>query len=329
MDSAIKTRFTARPYAGDSDLQAICDLLNLCDEIDQLDEDYMTIDELRLRLNDPNLDKTRDMRLWEDQEGRLVGFGQTWIPKQGEDHTVTGRLILRVHPDARNMGLEDEIIAWGSERARGVAQERGLPAVLHTGLHLSSPEYVAYRKPLLEKHGFKPVRYFFKMARPLNEPIPEPKFPEGFTVRHAQGETDMKPWVEMFNQSFVDHWNFHPMSVESHKNWLSSANYRPERNLIALAPDGTFAAFCFCWIDPTDNAHRNRNEGWIDVLGTRRGFRKIGLGKAMLLAGMRKLHEDGADAAVLGVDAENPTGALGLYESVGFQKVNSSAVYEK
>jgi ribosomal protein S18 acetylase RimI-like enzyme len=47
----------------------------------------------------------------------------------------------------------------------------------------------------------------------------------------------------------------------------------------------------------------------------------------MLLAGMHKLKEDGAGVAVLGVDAENPSGALGLYESVGFRKVNTRAVY--
>ncbi|NES22531.1 MAG: GNAT family N-acetyltransferase [Symploca sp. SIO3E6] len=65
------------------------------------------------------------------------------------------------------------------------------------------------------------------------------------------------------------------------------------------------------------------NEGWIDALGTRRGFRKRGLGRAMLLAGMQRLQAAGVDTVRLGVDSENPSGALRLYKSVGFRKVHT------
>ena len=65
------------------------------------------------------------------------------------------------------------------------------------------------------------------------------------------------------------------------------------------------------------------------MLGTRRGHRKIGLGRAMLLAGLHWLKAQGVDTAVLGVDAENPTGALRLYELVGFVVANTSYSYQK
>ena len=141
--------------------------------------------------------------------------------------------------------------------------------------------------------------------------------------------TDVERWVETFNLSFIDHWGFHPLTVERRRHRLTDPNYRPERDLIAVAPDGTFAAFCHCHIDPADNARYERSEGWIGVLGTRRGYRKIGLGRAMLLAGMRLLKAEGMATAVLGVDAENPTGALRLYESVGFYKAESGIAYCK
>src|SRR5262249_24998710 len=106
-------------------------------------------------------------------------------------------------------------------------------------------------------------------------------------------------------------------------------SYDPERDLIAVSPDSTFAAFCFCIIDPADNARNQRNDGWIGALGTRRGFRKIGLGRAMLLAGLRTLKAAGVDTAKLGVDAENPTGALKLYDAVGFVPVYTQIRYSK
>ncbi|HUP27316.1 MAG TPA: GNAT family N-acetyltransferase, partial [Chloroflexia bacterium] len=168
-----------------------------------------------------------------------------------------------------------------------------------------------------------------RMVHPLNEEIPEPKFPEGYTLRHKEGAEEAEKWVECFNQSFIDHWNFFPETVEDHVHWLKSPHYRKELDLVAIAPDGSFAAFCFCGIDPEDNKRNNRKDGWIHILGTRRGHRKIGLGTAMLLSGLRKLKEEGMETGKLGVDAENPTGALQLYEANGFTKATTGVSYFK
>ena len=43
----------------------------------------------------------------------------------------------------------------------------------------------------------------------------------------------------------------------------------------------------------------------------------------MLLAGLHRLKADGMTYARLNVDAENPSGALQLYESVGFNVIHS------
>jgi mycothiol synthase len=210
-----------------------------------------------------------------------------------------------------------------------VAQERGVPGFIQSGLRYTTPEYIAYRQGIMDAHGYTPTRYFFDMIRPLTDPIPEPQFPAGYTLTHLPGDDDIPRWVDAFNQSFIDHWDFHPLTEEQARHWLSSTKYIPEGNLIAEAADGTLAAFCLCWIDPDDNARNARSEGWISDLGTRRGHRKIGLGRAMLLAGMHWLKAQGLDTARLGVDAENPSGALRLYESVGFTVRHKTAMYRK
>lgn len=326
-----QTTFTAQPYSGKIDLQAICDLINLCNRVDKLgDEPYASLNDTRTWMESTEVaDKARDIRLWWDSQGQLVGLGIQRIAGEPDEGRVDTRLYFRIHPDARDTGVDSEIIEWGSDIARQVGGERRMPAYVRSGLHLTTPEYIAYRQELLESHDFRPVRYGYKMARPLNEPIPEPRLPEGFTLRTARGEPDMEPWVEMSNQSFIDHWNFHPMTVEDHKHDLTNPNYNPELDLIVIAPDGTFAAFAFCEIDPEGNATNHTSEGTIDGLGTRRGFRRIGLGRAVLLAAMHALKAAGIETAVLGVDAENPTGALNLYESEGFHKVNTSVTYQK
>lgn len=314
------TTITMRPYAGESNLQAITDLLNHCDAVDNLDDSY-DVDDLRLEFSDPRLDPERDLRLWEDEAGRLIAFGQIWLPQEGE--AVDGFLYWRVHPDTRNAGLEAEMFDWGRERIRQVAGDRGQPAKLLS----NAREHDAYSRGIIETQGLAPARYFFQMKRPLDQPIEEARFPEGFTLKHAENDADVAAWVDAFNLSFVDHWNFHPATVEAHQHWLTHASYRPELDLLTIAPEGVVAAFCFCIIDEADNARNGRSEGWIGTLGTRRGYRKIGLGRAMLLSGLQALKQGGVAVAKLGVDAENPTGALRLYESVGFTPAYSRIVY--
>lgn len=313
---------TKRPYAGEGDLQAIADFLNACEAVDKLDE-WTSVAELRVEFDTPSVDKGRDIRLWEDAKGQLIGFGQVWIPQQGE--VIDGWLWFRVHPSTRGGNVEKQIIRWGEERMREVRQERGVPVKLRASARDRQEEQVF----VLESCGFTCDRYFFTMERSLKEPIAEPQFPNGFTLGHREGAQDTEAWVQLYNQSFIDHWNHHPLTVENVNHYLTDPDYRPELDLIALAPDGTFAAFCYCHIHTEDNAHSGRNEGWIAILGTRRGFRRIGLGRAILLAGMHQLKAAGMDMAKLGVDAENPNGALQLYESVGFHKIYTRLSFVK
>ncbi|MGI8587851.1 MAG: GNAT family N-acetyltransferase [Chloroflexia bacterium] len=324
-----ETTFEARPYGGEEDLPAICDLLNTCLTTDKLlGEPYVTVESMGQMLDEPGLDNALDVRLWMDRAGRVIGYGETHIEPSDEEQVVDAHLFFRVHPATRDVGLEREIVGWAEERVRAVARERGQKAHLRAGLHLTTPEYIAYRQGALEALGFRPVRYGYKMARPLNEPMPEPQFAPGYTLRRLEKHEHDK-WVDTFNWSFIDHWNHHPLTPEQHEHWVNNPNHQDDGDLIAVAEDGTIAAFCRCEIIGEDNAKMGRNEGWIDALGTRRGHRKIGLGRAMLLAGMLWLKSQAIETAVLNVDAENPTGALRLYESVGFEVTDRTATYHK
>ena len=313
---------SARCYGGESDLTAIADLINTCEEVDQLDEGT-SISELQQKFNKPSLDKARDIRLWEDANGQLIGFAQLWISEPGE--VIDGRLSFRVHPDARGGDVEAVAIAWGEVRMREVSVMRSSPVKLRSSVRAEDGDRIS----VLTSCGFKADRYFFRMARSLSEPIPEPQFPEGFLLCQFPGEQDAEAWVEMFNQSFIDDWNHHDLTVDRFKYNLAKPDYRNDLNLIAVADDGTFVSFCYCQISVEECDRTGRNEGWIACLGTRRGFRKMGLGRAMLLAGLHRLKAVGVATAILGVDTENSSGALRLYESVGFHNIRDSISYVK
>jgi mycothiol synthase len=311
-----------RPYAGESDLEAIADLINTCESVDRLDEGT-SISELQQEFNAPSLDKARDIRLWEDANGKLIGFAQLWISEPAE--VTDGWLWFRVHPDVRGGDVEAGAIAWGEVRMREVASLRGARVKLRSWTRAENADRIS----VLESCGFRVDRYFCRMARSLSEPIAQAQFPEGFALRLFPGEEDAEAWVEMFNQSFIDHWNHHDLTVEKFKYDLTKPSHRKDLDLIAVAADGTFAAFCCGQINVEECDRTGRNEGWIAVLGTRRGFRKLGLGRAMLLAILQRLKAAGVETAILGVDTANPCGALRLYESAGFHNIRDSISYVK
>jgi ribosomal protein S18 acetylase RimI-like enzyme len=66
----------------------------------------------------------------------------------------------------------------------------------------------------------------------------------------------------------------------------------------------------------------DRELGWIQSLGVISRYRRRGLGEALLRSAFRELHARGMRAVGLGVEAENATGALRLYERVGMRQVS-------
>jgi len=83
----------------------------------------------------------------------------------------------------------------------------------------------------------------------------------------------------------------------------------------------------FVW--PDENEQLGLNRGWLEHISVRRPWRKQGLATALITDAMRGLRDLGIDEAILGVDAKNPTGALQLYESLGFRRHRTGLSYRK
>jgi len=82
-------------------------------------------------------------------------------------------------------------------------------------------------------------------------------------------------------------------------------------------------------IYPERNERVGCEHGWVEALAVLREHRRKGLGRALLLEGMRALRGRGCTHLMLGVDSQNPTGALGLYESVGFREWSTGITFRK
>jgi mycothiol synthase len=313
-----------RQYQGESDLQLIVDLFGACEKVDQL-ELSISIDQLRLALENPIVDPVKDLRLWEDAQGQLIGFSQSWIEEPIGTDLADGGLWFIVHPIARGGDVEAKMIALAESRTREVAQERQGQPKLFTWSLSSQLDRIA----LIKQHGFVESRHFWNLSRSLHDPIPAPQLPAGFTIRSVDRAQEAQAWVDMHNQAFFGQWNFHPLTVENYQHRLQDPDYLPELDLVAIDSQGKLASVCYCSIDPAHNTFTSRQEGWVVLLFTSPDFQRRGLAKAMLLSGLARIQALKMDIAKIGVDSRNAFGAGKLYESVGFEQFRTNTAYVK
>ena len=108
------------------------------------------------------------------------------------------------------------------------------------------------------------------------------------------------------------------MGLDYHQSLV----YQPDLDLIAVDAAGTFEAFCLCELHQVADSSGEYTVGEIGVIGTRPTHRKLGLGRVLLLTGMRLLQQRGATSVFLETQQDNAA-ALHLFTSVGFRAVSA------
>jgi mycothiol synthase len=311
-----------RPYRPD-DLPRIVDLINAADAVDQV-ERFASLDELRLKFSEPGFDPEHNAFVVESPNSQLSGYGRLHLrPGPTETSFYTSGVV---HPDWRRRGVGRLILKrlWQRATERLDEVEHG-PVYFQGNARLSEAGHIA----LYESFGMTVARYFIRMTyAPLTDDLPEPQVPDGITLRGFDPERDSRPTWASLNEAFTDHWGYVPTPWEVWEHWMNSDFFRPELHVIAAAGDEIVGA-CMNLIDPTRIARLGRRDGYIDDLAVQRPYRRRGIGRALLLASLRILRDQGMESATLDADSENLTGATRLYEAVGFRVVQRSALYRK
>ena len=236
----------------------------------------------------------------EDGEARAVGWADL------VDDLGVG--IGVVHPRWKGTGLGVQLL----ERSERTCRERGA-----TRMHqfVLGPDTAA--AALMTSHGYRDVRHFFEMAIDQTEPPP----PVDLDVEPAR-EEDMPAFHAALDEAFQDHWEHHGSPFDE---WWARHSSNPDLDLSVwfLIRDGDQIAAV------TRNEGNRNGGGYIGAIGVRRPWRGKGYAKALLLHSFRAFFERGMPRVTLGVDAENPTGATHLYESVGMHVEQENVVFEK
>jgi ribosomal protein S18 acetylase RimI-like enzyme len=182
---------------------------------------------------------------------------------------------------------------------------------------------------VLVEAGYQVVRYGLMMTRPDLENIPDLPLPDGLEVRPVQPDQYRLVW-EAASEAFRDHWGVseEEWAEEHYQHWIEHPTFQP--HLWQVAWDGDqVAGMVQNFIDEEENREYGRKRGWTEGICVRRPWRRRGLAKALIARSFGVLKEQGMTEAALGCDAENLSGAVHLYRSMGFQPFKRQTGYRK
>ncbi len=229
-------------------------------------------------------------------DGRVVGYGDIMI----EDDEVALDAAAQV-------GHWDTFFDWAEEQARGAEAGRVrlyFPAGHHT-------------EDLARDRGYRLWRSSYTMNIDLGDEPPEkPLPPTGITFRPYRPEDEDQVRAAV-NEAFANDPFFHEETPERFREFtLRARGFDP--SLWLLAWDGQeLAGVVLAFLERAGEP----DLGWIGSLSVRKPWRRRGLGDALLRTAIAELHARGLRRVGLGVDAENETGALRLYERAGMNIV--------
>jgi GNAT superfamily N-acetyltransferase len=307
--------FTIRPYA-DEDFSAALSAVSACLRADAEPLNWGEA-EFRARVIDPR--RAKDELLVAEVEGAgVVAYADGFL--RGETYHSRGW----VAPDYRGQGIGRALLDRQIEFTRRCAAREDRSIFIGARIPVTAHANIA----LLQQRGFQLVRYYFDMTRDLGEPIPS---------RGIAGNLRLLTWAERradrevheaFEEAFDDHWGHGRVPFEGFIYWLNTDQWQAANSFIVWDGD-QIAGGALNDMGPQAARRWGGNRAWTAVLFVRRPWRKRGLGRALLIASMRQAREMGHAGLKLRVDAENPTGALRLYEAVGFSREFTYVTYHK
>ncbi len=225
----------------------------------------------------------------------------------------TGVLEVAVHPSYRNQGVADRLVGE-LQRVRGFA---GLKAWSH-GNHEAAADLAA-------RYGYAPVRELWKMRlATAASDLPDVALPDGVSLRGFVPGQDEEAWLAVNRAAFAHHpeqgnMNRADLDARMAEPWFDPAGF-----LLAVDAAGRILGFHWTKVHPRHGEHPAIGE--VYVVGVAPEAQGTGLGKALTVAGIKHLQQQGLHAVMLYVDADNIP-AVALYRRLGFSRWDVDVMY--
>jgi mycothiol synthase len=318
----------------EDDIPALAELIGAADRADGVYK-HTTEEDLRDTFGTPGLEPERWVILVEGpslpgvEAGVLLGFGRAFPGSAKTRNERIYNVALRVRPEVRQYGLEQEIARRLVEMVRQHEAEHGMEPVSKVRLRTFLFDTHVSARHTWEQTGLRRVYTGWTMLRPLDDSLAEPQSVEGMRLRTYQRPEDNEATLQALNSAFSETFDFQPVNERRWEYSMSASYVRPDLSWVAEPQDapGRIIGFSICWITEEENAQIGRKEGWIEGIGVVKDWRRQGAGRALLLNSLHSLRSAGMEAALADVDSENEA-ATRLFELAGFGVRNSLSQYE-
>ena len=266
-------------------------------------------------------DPTRDL-LVAEVDGMPVAYSRVFWDDE-EDGRIY-KLVCFVDPAFGGRGLGSALLAWDETRLRGIAADHDVPTKLVQAFVADANEAAT---ALIRGAGYEPGTYMAQMVRPSVDDVPDHPLPDGLEIRPVHDE-DIRTIWEADVEAFRDHWGFVEQSDQDYQRFIEFPYHDPTLWKIAWDDEGV-AGQVKSFIDTAQNERYGRQRGWTESISTSRRWRRRGVAKALIVESIRELAARGMTEVALGVHTENPNGAYQLYESLGYEVVQTWTMYRK
>jgi mycothiol synthase len=233
------------------------------------------------------------------EDGQLVGYAQL---ESGAEWSA-GQLV--VSPDHRRQGV-------GTQLLQRLIMESTSP--LRVWAMGDSPAGQA----LATGVGMVRQRELLIMERALDDELPEPVVPPGVQIRNFVPGQDELEWLGVNAAAFANHPEQAFIDLDDLKDRMAEPWFDPKGFFVATIDD---AMVGFHWT----KQHQDQL-GEVYVLGIAPSVARRGLGKALLLTGLRWLQQQGNLRVKLYVESDHRA-AIELYLTYGFAAASRDVMY--
>jgi ribosomal protein S18 acetylase RimI-like enzyme len=223
----------------------------------------------------------------------------------------------QVAPGAREVwpDLEQQVITWSEKMLLALMEDRGSEASF---IETDAFEDDVSRTELLRGLGWEAqdIEELMLTRRSLRR-VDAPDLPSGYRIRTVRGVEEAARVAALHSAGFGSDW-----TPELYRRVMESPGYDPNREFLVVAPDGALAGFCVTWVDEINRT------GYFEPVAVHPDHRLLGLGRALLRAGMIAMQAWGMEWAEVMYAVDNP-GSGKLYRGEGFEPRWKIVLYRK
>ena len=223
--------------------------------------------------------------------------------------SVRGRYFTDVYakPELENL---DSLVFWAIELAKSDHPEWEMwPGANFLDKRLQSA---------WNNNGFEFLRRYYTMRMNLSS-VPAIRQIDDLEIKTIDiaNPDEVALWHKIHQNSFSKHFGFVPRELEKWRELVLEVSTDPNGVFMAFK-NGEPVGFCQC-----NDEYAEDNKGYISILGVTQENQGLGIGEVLLQTGIAYSASKGYDTIELSVDTGNESGALKLYERVGFKPESS------